>query len=77
MKIPLKIYYVTGGMNPDTNPYVDSRIISRDLIIDKADLSESALAEIQELVKNGRVPYFEVYGMPVIQSIRDIKLRYF
>ena len=59
-----EVYYVTGGMNPDTNPYVDSTTISRDAIIGKADLSEHAFAEIQELAKQGRVPNFEVYGMP-------------
>ncbi|MFX1479130.1 MAG: hypothetical protein ACFFCI_13440 [Promethearchaeota archaeon] len=57
-------YYVTGGLNPDTNPYVDSTTISRNAIIGKADLSEQALVEIQELAKIGRLPYFEVYGMP-------------
>jgi hypothetical protein len=59
-----KVYYVTGGLNPDTNPYVDSTTISRDAIIGKADLSENALAEIQDLAKQGRLPFFEVYGMP-------------
>jgi hypothetical protein len=41
-----KIYFVTGGLNPETNQYVDSTTISKDAIIGKVDLSERALKKV-------------------------------
>ncbi len=58
-----KIYYVTSGLNPDTNPYVDSSTISEEHIIGKADISKEALAGIDELVKQGRVHYIGAFGL--------------
>ncbi len=56
-------YYVTGGLNPDTNPYVDSSTISEEQIIGKADVSKEALAGIDELVKQGKVHFIGAFGM--------------
>ncbi|MFX1569776.1 MAG: hypothetical protein ACFFCV_15570 [Promethearchaeota archaeon] len=58
-----KTYYVTGGLNQETNPYVDCTTISSDHILGLADLSEEFLAGIPALESQGLLFEIEVLGM--------------
>jgi signal peptidase I len=58
-----KTYYVTGGLNQETNPYVDCTTISSDHILGLADLSEEFLAGIPALESQGLYFEMKVYGM--------------
>ena len=56
-----KVYYVTGGLNPETNQYVDNMLVSEGDIIGKADLSKKGMVKI---AKQGKIVYIEIFGMP-------------
>lgn len=58
-----KTYYVTEGVNPETNQYVDDSLVSEEDIIGIADLSDDAFARVQELYELGKAPIIEAYGM--------------
>jgi hypothetical protein len=58
-----KTYYVTGGLNQETNPYVDCTTISSDHILGLADLSEEFLAGIPALESQGLLFEMKAYGM--------------
>ncbi|MFW9875918.1 MAG: hypothetical protein ACFFG0_22685 [Candidatus Thorarchaeota archaeon] len=58
-----KTYYVTGGLNQETNPYVDCTTISSDHILGLADFSEEFLAGIPALESQGLLFEMKAYGM--------------
>jgi len=55
-------YYVTGGLNPDTNQYVDSFTIPAEKILGYADISENSLSGTQNLEQQGVLIYVPAYA---------------
>jgi hypothetical protein len=58
-----KTYYVIGGLNQETNHYVDCATISSDHILGIADLSEEFLAGIPTPESQGLLFEMKAYGM--------------
>ncbi|MEJ2251309.1 MAG: hypothetical protein P8Y97_16865 [Candidatus Lokiarchaeota archaeon] len=59
-----KIYYVTQGLNRDTNPFSDTRDVSEDDVIGIADISEEAFTAMQEIIERQSGGIIKVYGVP-------------
>jgi hypothetical protein len=57
-----KTYYVTGGLNPDTNQYVDSFTIPADKILGYAEISENSLSGTQTLEQQGVLIYVPAHA---------------
>ncbi len=57
-----KTYYVTGGLNPDTNQYVDSFTIPAEKILGYAEISENSLSGTQTLEQQGVLIYVPVHA---------------
>ncbi len=70
-----KTYYVTEGINPETNEYVDEMIVPEEDVIGLVDLSEEAFARVQELYQLGKTPTVDVYGKPTKKSVQKVDLR--
>jgi signal peptidase I len=58
-----KTYYVTGGLNQETNPFVDCTTISGDKILGLADFSENFIAGTYKLESQGLLIQIEALGM--------------
>ncbi|MGB5911337.1 MAG: hypothetical protein WBH31_09110 [Promethearchaeia archaeon] len=59
-----EIFYVTEGVNSDTNPYVDSDLVSNDQVIGRVtEMSEQDLSALIEMAEQGKVPSIEGLGM--------------
>ena len=73
-----EIFYVTEGVNPNTNPYVDNRLVAGEDIIGLVDLSEEAFITLDEMFKNRFVPFYTAYGLPSSTQEKPLKyLSYF
>ncbi|MBD3213473.1 MAG: hypothetical protein GF311_12770 [Candidatus Lokiarchaeota archaeon] len=71
-------FYVTEGVNPETNPLVDISPVSGKDIIGIVDLSAEAFITIEEILKNRFVPFSTAYGMPSSTQEKPLKyLSYF
>jgi signal peptidase I len=71
-------FYVTEGVNPETNPLVDISPVSGKDIIGIVDLSAEAFITIEEILKNRFVPFYTAYGMPSSTQEKPLKyLSYF
>jgi hypothetical protein len=57
-------FYVTEGLNTETNPLVDNSPVSGDDVIGIVDLSEEAFLAIEEILEHGYLPSIEAFGMP-------------
>ncbi|UCC19186.1 MAG: hypothetical protein JSV62_13955, partial [Promethearchaeota archaeon] len=58
-----EIFYVTTGVNTETNQYVDSDLVSQDDVIGVVDLSKEAYLELNEMMVRRYVPSIQVFGM--------------
>ncbi len=58
-----KIFYVTTGLNAETNQYVDSSLVSQDDVIGKVDHSKEAYLELNEMIARRYVPFIIAYRM--------------
>ncbi len=58
-----KIYYVTTGVNTETNQYVDSALVSQDDVIGVVDLSKEAYLELNEMMARRYVPFIKAFGI--------------
>ncbi|MBD3211010.1 MAG: hypothetical protein GF311_00240 [Candidatus Lokiarchaeota archaeon] len=58
-----KIFYVTTGVNTETNQYVDSDLVSQDDIIGVVDLSKEAYLALNEMMARRYVPSITAFGM--------------
>jgi len=56
-------FYVTEGVNKDTNPYVDDSSVAGDDIIGIVDLSEEVYLALEEMLENKYVPVIQAFGM--------------
>ena len=71
-------FYVTEGVNPETNPLVDNSPVAGEDIIGIVDLSEEAFITLEEMFKNRFVPIITAYGMPSPKQEKTFKyLGYF
>ncbi|MFW9972280.1 MAG: signal peptidase I [Candidatus Odinarchaeota archaeon] len=71
-------FYVTEGVNPNTNPIVDNKPVAGEDIIGLVDLSEEAFITLDEMFKNRFVPFYTAYGMPSSTQEKPLKyLSYF
>ncbi|MFX1281769.1 MAG: hypothetical protein ACFFA3_20640 [Promethearchaeota archaeon] len=66
-----KTFYVTEGINPETNQYVDDSLVSEEDIVGITDLSENAFDRVQELAKLGKLSIIEAYAMPEKSDLRN------
>ncbi len=62
-------FFITIGLNPDTNQKVDSELVSKNDIIGKVCLSKKKTLRLMELVKQGKITAREAFGMPNNPSI--------
>ncbi|MFW9987341.1 MAG: hypothetical protein ACFFC3_01675 [Candidatus Odinarchaeota archaeon] len=58
-----EIYYVTTGVNTETNQYVDSALVSQDDVIGVVDLSKEAYLELNEMMARRYVPFIKAFGI--------------
>ncbi|MEJ2252386.1 MAG: hypothetical protein P8Y97_22335, partial [Candidatus Lokiarchaeota archaeon] len=59
-----QIFYVTEGVNSDTNEYVDSSPVANDQVIGRiTEMSEQELRYLIEMAERGRIPYIKALGM--------------
>ncbi|MFW9881042.1 MAG: hypothetical protein ACFFG0_48890, partial [Candidatus Thorarchaeota archaeon] len=77
-----KTFYITGGLNPDTNQYVDSFTIPAEKILGYAEISENSLSGTQTLEQQGVLIYvpahastnqFDLLHKTLIESQQGIK----
>ncbi len=58
-----KMFYVTTGVNTETNQYVDSDLVSQDDVIGVVDLSKEAYLALEQTLENRYVPTIQAFGM--------------
>ncbi len=58
-----EIFYVTTGVNTETNQYVDSDLVSQDNVIGVVDLSKEAYLELNEMMARRYVPFITAFGI--------------
>ena len=66
-------FYVTEGVNPETNPLVDDSPVAGEDIIGIVDLSVEAFIAIEEMLKNRFVSTVTAYGMPSSKQEKPLK----
>jgi hypothetical protein len=59
-------FYVTTGVNSDTNQYVDNSLVSQDDVIGVVDLSKEAYLALNEMMARRYVPSIRAFGMTQI-----------
>ncbi|MFW9876859.1 MAG: hypothetical protein ACFFG0_27510, partial [Candidatus Thorarchaeota archaeon] len=57
-----KTFYITGGLNPDTNQYVDVFTIPAEKIIGYAEISENSISGTQSLEQQGVLIYVPAHA---------------
>jgi hypothetical protein len=58
-----EIFYVTTGVNTETNQYVDSSLVSQDDVIGVVDLSKEAYLTLNEMMTRRYVPFITALGI--------------